>query len=109
MPITLKTEHDWTFHSINIHGFFFERWCQPVVAEAEGWTLDAVHYPVEFPPPSAPLRGTESALDIRASRGESDNRLCLLIECKKNNPEFVDWVFFQRPKERAACHRAVTL
>lgn len=26
---------------------------------------------------------------------------CVLIECKKNNPEFVDWVFFQKPFERA--------
>jgi hypothetical protein len=24
----------------------------------------------------------------------------LLIECKKNNPEFVHWVFFQKPRER---------
>ncbi len=101
MPITLQTEHDWTIHSINVHGIFFERWCQKAVTEAEGWTLDAVNYPVEFPPSNGPWRGKESALDIRASRGESDNRLCLLIECKKNNPEFVDWVFFQKPKERA--------
>ena len=55
MPITLKREHDWTVHSINIHGFFFERWCQQAVSEAEGWTLNAVNYPVEFPPPSAIL------------------------------------------------------
>jgi hypothetical protein len=99
-PSTLQTEHEWTVHSINIHGLFFERWCQQVVADAEGWTLDAVNYPVEFPPPNGPWRGKESALDIRASRGESINRLCLLIECKKNNPGFVDWVFFQKPKER---------
>jgi hypothetical protein len=104
MPITLQTQHDWTIHSINIHGLFFERWCQQAVAEAEGWTLDAVNYPVEFPPPNGPWRGKESALDIRASRGEPDNRLCLLIECKKNNPEFVDWVFFPKSRERATLH-----
>lgn len=101
MPVTLQTEHDWTVHSINIHGLFFERWCQQAVAEAEGRTLDAANYPVEFPPPNGPWRGRESALDIRASRGESDNRLCLLIECKKSNQEFVHWVFFPKPKERA--------
>lgn len=100
MPIIPQTQHDWTVHSINIHGLFFERWCQQAVADAKGWTLDVVNYPVEFPPPSGPLRGKESALDIRASRGQSDDRLCLLIECKKNNPEFVDWVFFPKPKER---------
>ena len=84
MPIIPQTQHDWTVHSINIHRVFFERWCQQAVADAKGWTLDAVNYPVEFPPPSGPLRGKESALDIRASRGQSDDRLCLLIECKKN-------------------------
>ena len=101
MTNTPQTQHDWTVHSINIHGIFFERWCQQIVAESKGWTLDSVNYPVEFPPPNGPLRGKESTLDIRASRDISDNRQCLLIECKKNNPEFVDWVFFQKPQDRA--------
>jgi hypothetical protein len=101
MPTIPQTQHDWTVHSINIHGIFFERWCQRVVAEAKGWTLDSVNYPVEFPPPNGPFHGKESTLDIRASRDVSAHRLCLLIECKKNNPEFVDWVFFQKPLERA--------
>jgi hypothetical protein len=102
MTNTPQTQHDWTVHSINIHGIFFERWCQRIVAEAKGWTLDSVNYPVEFPPPNGPFRGKESTLDIRASRDISDHRLCLLIECKKNNPEFVDWVFFQKPPDRAS-------
>jgi hypothetical protein len=100
MTNTFKTEHEWTVHSINIHGVFFERWCQHVVVEAEGWTLDSVNYPVEFPPANGPMRGKESALDIRASRIAGEQHLCLLIECKKNNPEFVDWVFFKKPNER---------
>ncbi|HEX9430695.1 MAG TPA: hypothetical protein VF944_09985, partial [Candidatus Bathyarchaeia archaeon] len=91
------SDHDWTVHSINIHGVFFERWCQKVVAETPGWSLDSTNYPVEFPSPNGPLRGKESTLDIRASRmAGPDQRLCLLIECKKNNPEFVNWVFFHR-------------
>jgi len=101
MPITPQTQHDWTVHSINIHGIFFERWCQHIVAEADGWNLDAVNYPVEFPPPNGPWRGKESTLDIRASRNVGDHRICLLIECKKNNPEFVDWIFFQKPSQRS--------
>ena len=80
MPITPQTQHDWTVHSINIHGIFFERWCQHVVTEADGWNLDAVNYPVEFPPPNGPWRGKESTLDIRASREIGDHRICLL--CK---------------------------
>jgi hypothetical protein len=108
MPITPQTQHDWTVHSINIHGIFFERWCQHIVAEADGWNLDAVNYPVEFPPPNGPWRGKESTLDIRASRDIDDNRICLLIECKKNNPEFVDWIFFQKPSVRSSKEFIVT-
>jgi len=102
MPITPQTQHDWTVHSINIHRIVFERWCQSVVADTQGWSLDAVNYPVEFPPPNGLWRGQESTLDIRASRDVSDRRLCLLIERKKNNLEFVDWIFFQKPGERAS-------
>jgi hypothetical protein len=36
MPITLQTEHDWTVHSINIHGLIFERWCQQAVQKPRG-------------------------------------------------------------------------
>ena len=100
MAADLQTNDEWTVHSINIHGVFFERWCQQIISEAEGWNLDSVNYPVEFPPANGPIRGKESALDIRASRDFSDHRTCLLIECKKNNPDFVDWVFFQKPNER---------
>lgn len=100
MASTPVTEHEWTVHSINIHGLFFERWCQQTVSEAKGWRLDSVNYPVEFPPPNGPIRGKESALDIRASSGPMDVQHCLLIECKKNNPEFVNWLFFKKPVGR---------
>jgi hypothetical protein len=96
-----RTQHDWTVHSINIHGIFFERWCQQKVIEAPGWTLDSVNYPVEFPPANGPLRGKESALDIRASRMMDDVRLTLLTECKKCNPDLVNWVFFEKPVQRS--------
>ena len=96
MPNTPETDHEWAIHSINIHGIFFERWCQSVVSESPGWTLNSANYPVEFPPANGPIRGKESALDIRASREVGDERISLLIECKKNNPNFVDWVFFQK-------------
>src|SRR2546425_12038665 len=96
MATTPVSDHDWTVHSINIHGVFFERWCQKVVSETQGWSLDSTNYPVEFPSPNGPLRGKESTLDIRASRVSGDHKLWLLIECKKNNPEFINWVFFSK-------------
>lgn len=120
------SDHDWTVHSINIHGVFFERWCQQMVSQSKGWTLKSTNYPVDFPPPNGPWRGKESTLDIRAelcidnvghplaeTRSQTVDSeaaegapaplhltgrtlLTLLIECKKNNPDFVNWVFFQK-------------
>jgi hypothetical protein len=63
---------------------------------------------VEFPLPNGPLRGKESILDIRAERhllvGRDSFReqvlLTLLIECKKNNPDFVNWIFFPKQSSR---------
>ncbi len=90
------SEHDWTVHAINIHGVFFERWCQKVVSETPGWSLDSTNYPVEFPPPNGPIRGKESTLDIRASSREGDSVTVLPVECKKNNPDFINWIFFKK-------------
>jgi hypothetical protein len=91
-----KTQDDWTIHAINIHGFFFERWCQQAILDAEGWALKTTNYPVEYPPAYEHTRSQESTLDIRAEKDFGDNRITLLIECKKNNPEFINWVFFSK-------------
>jgi hypothetical protein len=93
-----SSDNEWTVHSINIHGAFFERWCQSVVESTPGLRLDSVNYPVEFPPPNGPVRGKESTLDIRASVDRDGTRFVLLLECKKNNPEFINWVFFEKPR-----------
>ena len=63
--------------------------------------------PVEFPPPQQ-SRGKESNLDIKAElhldgRDGYKNILTLLIECKKNNPGFIKWLFF--PKHQAKSSR----
>lgn len=76
---------------------FFERWCQHVVTRAAGWRLDSTNYPVEFPPPNGPFRGKEGSLDIRASKVIGDRVVSLIVECKKNNPELIDWLFFKVP------------
>jgi hypothetical protein len=88
------TEDEWRTKAINIHGVFFEHWCRSAIHAAPGWITKTAGYPVEFPPPNGPIRGEESCLDIRADYMSGDCILTLLIECKKNNPEFVDWVFF---------------
>jgi hypothetical protein len=53
---TPKTDDEWTIHALNIHGLFFERWCQQVIREQAGWKLKAINYPVEFPRATTALR-----------------------------------------------------
>jgi hypothetical protein len=102
IEIRPNSEDEWTIHAINIHGVFFERWCQKVIHESKEWVLKATNYPVEYPPPNGPIRGRESTLDIEATRDRDGVLLTLLIECKKNNPEFVNWVFFPKYRSTAS-------
>lgn len=94
LPISLKS--DWTIHSLNIQGTFFERWCQETVKKSR-WNIASTNYPVEFPPHNGLLIGGQSTLDVYAQLAKKTILLTLLIECKKNNPEFIDWVFFPHP------------
>lgn len=91
------TQDEWTVHALNIHGVFFERQCAVAVAETTDWKVLATNYPVEYPPPSGPLRGKESSLDIWARKDVDTNFVIdVMIECKKANPDFVNWAFFPR-------------
>ena len=92
--ISPKTDSDWTIHSLNIQGTFFERWCQETIREQPEWKLISTNYPVEFPKHNGPFSGEQSTLDIYAQLQKKTILLTLLIECKKNNPGFIDWVFF---------------
>lgn len=94
MSLPTRTNDEWTIHSINIHGTFFERICQRVIMNTQGWQIVSTNYPVEFPPPNGPWRGAESKLDIRAEYKTEENKLTLIIECKKHNPDLIDWIFF---------------
>jgi hypothetical protein len=89
-----STDSEWTIHSINIHGVFFERWCQQAIESVNGWKVEATQYPVDFISQNGRVRGNESALDIRAELNHESLHITLLIECKKNNPDFVNWIFF---------------
>ena len=97
MDTIALTQDDWTIHALNIHGVFFERRCAASVAETAKWKVLATNYPVEYPPPNGPWRGKESNLDIWARNDANESFVIdTLIECKKANPEFVNWVFFPR-------------
>jgi hypothetical protein len=82
-------------YSINIHGVFFERWCEDLI-RSTGLKVVSTNYPVEFPPSNAVSRGKESALDIRAELRKDNLVFTFIIECKKNNPDFVNWIFFPK-------------
>lgn len=87
---TPNTDEEFTVQALTIHGAFFERKCQAIITQAKDWTLREINYPVEY-------QGKASNLDIWAEKRVAGARLSFPIECKKNNPEFVDWVFFPRP------------
>jgi hypothetical protein len=87
-----QSEEDWIFHSLNIHGEFFERSCQHTIRRSPLFTLTTTNYPVA-------VDGHQSELDIRADYDRPHNHVILLIECKKNNPEFVNWVFFPKASQ----------
>ncbi len=87
---TPNTDEEFTVQALTIHGAFFERKCQDIITQAKNWTLRGINYPVEH-------QGKASNLDIWAEKKEAAARLFFPIECKKNNPEFIDWVFFPRP------------
>ncbi len=98
MNIAPTTEHEHTVHALNIHGTFFERWCQHIIAQIPGWNVKFVNYPVEFPPRNGLLSGEATALDIWAEFKTQDTILSLPIECKKHNPELANWIFFSHRK-----------
>lgn len=96
-----QTDNEWTIHSINIHGVFFEHWCEDLFRSVPELKVVSTNYPVEFPPPNGPFRGKESALDIRVELRDGSKIVTFIVECKKNNPDFVDWVFFPKRGEMA--------
>ncbi|AFZ25164.1 hypothetical protein Cylst_2993 [Cylindrospermum stagnale PCC 7417] len=91
-----QTDSEWTIHSLNIHGTFFEQWCADIFQSVPGCNVVSTNYPVEFPLQSNSLKSKESALDIWVELSNQDEVYAFLIECKKNNPDFVDWIFFPK-------------
>ncbi len=92
---------EWTIHSLNIHGIFFQKLIASIVDKHNEKQLRLVttEYPVEFPSGNQYSNRKESRLDVYAQirpRFYPTRRICLLIECKKANPDFVDWIFFPK-------------
>lgn len=92
---TPTTNEEYAIQALTIHGAFFERKCQKIVHQAKDWSIRDTNYPVEY-------KGEVSNLDIWAERTYIPSRLLLPIECKKNNADFVDWIFFPRAAHRSS-------
>jgi hypothetical protein len=93
MP-TPTTDEEHIIHALNIQGTFFERKCQNAVHQVKEWEIQDTNYPVTY-------GGANSNLDIWALRGKNTyQHLVLPIECKKNNPDFINWIFFCQPSHR---------
>jgi len=91
---TPTTDEEHIIHALNIHGTFFERKCQSIVHQVNAWEIQETNYPVTY-------GGVNSNLDIWALRGKNTNQhIVLPIECKKNNPDFINWIFFRQPSHR---------
>jgi hypothetical protein len=105
---TPQTEHDWTIRALNIHGAFFERWCASTAVSAEGWSVLDTRVPVEYPSTSPRARAAESEIDVVAQTLRNACHIELLIEAKKNTPEFVRWVFFRPTRQRALGVRLIS-
>src|SRR5260370_8455192 len=92
---TPTTNEEYAIQALTIHGAFFERKCQDIVNQAKGWSIRDANYPVEY-------KGQASNLDIWAERTHHASPLLVPIECKKNNPDFVDWIFFASAAHRSS-------
>jgi hypothetical protein len=90
------TEQEWMTHVLNIHGTPFEHLCEHHLRQAPDWAFRSSRYPVEFPPSNTPQvsQTKNSELDLWGICRPSGLTIELLVECKKNNPEYTDWVFF---------------
>jgi hypothetical protein len=94
-----SSEEEWRTHVLNIHGTPFEHLCHDLLQESPDWTVRSSRYPVEYPPSfiaDMALQTKNSELDLwgTTTRQDFGIKIDLLVECKKNNPEYTDWVFF---------------
>ena len=91
-----NTEEEWMTHVLNIHGTPFEHLCQYHLRQSPDWTFKSSRYPVEFPPSYTPQvsQTKNSELDLWGTCNPHGLKIELLVECKKNNPIYTDWIFF---------------
>src|SRR5262245_30095608 len=94
-----RIDQEWTIHSLNIDGAFLERACEQMLSRP-GYRVLSRNLPVE-------VSGHASSLDVLATCKRDEKTFYLLIECKKANPEFIDWVFFLKKRTVSPTFRRI--
>jgi len=86
------TEQEWMTQVLNIHGTPFEHLCEHYLRQAPDWAFRSSRYPVEFPPSYTPQASLtkNGELDLWGSCLPPGLKIELLVECKKNNPDYTD-------------------
>ncbi|MBA4385805.1 MAG: hypothetical protein C0410_13795 [Anaerolinea sp.] len=90
--ISPTSDDGWKIHSLNIHGGFFEQKIASIVNNCLPNQLYYItsEYPVE-------VSNEESRLDVLGflpNTGNPGKGIYFPIECKKHNPDFIDWIFY---------------
>src|SRR5262245_18165092 len=94
-----QTDDDWTTHALNIHGDFFQSWCENELRNNPLWRVVQAECPVEYSRVGGQYETAQSRLDIWVREEYANAQCSYVIECKKHNLELVDWVFFPKFSE----------
>src|SRR4051794_24785279 len=96
------------FHQqLNEQGYAFH---YAVIAEADNqhrlqrsrWALEAVEFPVE-------VRGRDTRVDIVLRHTRPATQAYMIVECKRANPAFSNWVFVRAPYVRRDPEQGIVL
>ena len=88
-----QTEEESRVRALNLQGLFLERWVEDTVRRTDHWGVVAPNVPVDF---DGPYGRQDGEIDVLAERGGKQLRVTVPIECKKHNPNFIEWVFFEK-------------
>jgi len=85
---------DFLFNAVNEQGYLFQGACEHALRVNEkitDWEVKAVEYPVIF---GEEFSRAETRVDIILhAKGLDSPELYALVECKRTNPSYINWIF----------------
>ncbi len=90
------TDDDWKIHALNVHGNFFQNKVAQTINTFNPQRLRFIttEYPVEYPRDHSREESRLDVLGFIPAQHNYQSGIYLIIECKKANPEFIDWLFY---------------